>query len=68
METPTSIGIGFGLVAAAYGFICWGLRHAHKRGRQAEAGRDRPATREERWYALDEPMAIEKHRLEGPLN
>jgi hypothetical protein len=32
-----------------------------------ENDRDRSAEREEHWYALDEPMIIEKNPTEGPL-
>jgi hypothetical protein len=69
MKTPTSILMGGGLVAAAYGFIFWSLHHAHKRSQQAETGHDRAEQREWHWYwNKDRNENTEKISAKGPLS
>jgi hypothetical protein len=69
MGTPTSILVDTGLVAVAYGFICCGIYHAHKRSQRAETGHDRAERREWHWYwNKDRSKDVENIPFEGPLN
>jgi hypothetical protein len=69
MELPTHILIG-GIAAVISASMIvrlmtrlQGLR-SRKVGQRAEDGHDRAAKREERWYALDEPMRIDRTTFE----
>jgi hypothetical protein len=69
MEPPTHILIGSIAAVISASMIVrlitrlQGLR-GRKEGQQAEDGHGRAAKREERWYALDEPMSIDRTPFE----
>jgi hypothetical protein len=48
--------------------VLLGLSGEYRHRQLPGDGSDRSAAREEHWYALDEPMIIEKNPLEGPLS
>jgi hypothetical protein len=69
METPTSVLVGGGIVAAATcGLIFRGLNQAYKRAYKAETGHDRAERRERHWnWNKDRNKDPEKIPLDGPL-
>ena len=70
MELPTHALVGGGIAAIIFGSMILRLiiskgRRSPKDKQRPEDGHKRAENREERWYALDEPMAIDRTPLEN---